>query len=91
VLLCLALVQPLTSLCCAWLQHGILLGTWQHQLTADAAGPAVKRHTTALQDVEGFELQVLEGARSLLAKYNVNYVVAECTFGGEPRQRQMLR
>jgi hypothetical protein len=44
-----------------------------------------------LQDVEGFELQVLEGSQSLLAQYNVNYVVAECTFGGEPRQRQMLK
>lgn len=43
------------------------------------------------QDVEGFELQVLQGAESLLAKCNVNYVVAECTFGGEPRQRQMLK
>uniref|UniRef100_A0A383V9J7 Methyltransferase FkbM domain-containing protein n=1 Tax=Tetradesmus obliquus TaxID=3088 RepID=A0A383V9J7_TETOB len=42
-------------------------------------------------DVEGFELQVLEGSESLLATHNVNYVVAECTFGGEPRQRQMLK
>jgi hypothetical protein len=44
-----------------------------------------------LQDVEGFELQVLQGAESLLAKYKANYVVAECTFGGEARQRQMLK
>jgi hypothetical protein len=46
---------------------------------------------TAAQDVEGFELQVLEGSESLLAKYHVNYVVAEYTFGGEPRQRKMLK
>ncbi|WIA35984.1 hypothetical protein OEZ86_004361 [Tetradesmus obliquus] len=42
-------------------------------------------------DVEGFELQVLEGSESLLSMHKVNYVVAECTFGGEGRQRQMLK
>jgi hypothetical protein len=41
--------------------------------------------------VEGFELQVLQGAESLLAQHTVNYVVAECTFGGEPQQRKMLK
>jgi FkbM family methyltransferase len=29
-------------------------------------------------DVEGFELQVLEGAARLLAKHRVPYILAEC-------------
>ncbi|KAF6251798.1 S-adenosyl-L-methionine-dependent methyltransferase [Scenedesmus sp. NREL 46B-D3] len=42
-------------------------------------------------DVEGFELQVLEGAALLLTKHRVNYILAACTFGGAPRQRKMLK
>lgn len=42
-------------------------------------------------DVEGFEQQVLLGAEGLLKKYNVHYIVAECTFGGEPKQREFLK
>ncbi|WIA43697.1 hypothetical protein OEZ86_010128 [Tetradesmus obliquus] len=42
-------------------------------------------------DVEGFELQVLQGADSLLTKHRVNYILTACTFGGAPRQRQMLK
>ncbi|WIA23238.1 hypothetical protein OEZ85_000010 [Tetradesmus obliquus] len=42
-------------------------------------------------DVEGFELQVLQGADSLLTKHRVNYILTACTFGGAPRQRQMLQ
>jgi hypothetical protein len=48
-------------------------------------------HVRCLQDVEGFELQVLEGAAGLLAKHRVNYILAACTFGGAPRQRKMLK
>jgi FkbM family methyltransferase len=29
-------------------------------------------------DVEGFELQVLQGAEKLLAQHRVHYILAEC-------------
>ncbi|WIA33897.1 hypothetical protein OEZ86_006996 [Tetradesmus obliquus] len=36
-------------------------------------------------------MQVLQGSESLLAKHNVNYVVAECIFGTDAHRRQMLK
>lgn len=42
-------------------------------------------------DVEGFEQQVLLGAEGLLKKYNVAYIVAECTFGGDEKRRGFLK
>jgi hypothetical protein len=76
--------------CCTALRVAVLRALLCQGVLSAALLPALAV-PAGLQDVEGFELQVLEGAQSLLAKYNVNYVVAECTFGGEPRQRQMLK
>ncbi|KAF6266449.1 hypothetical protein COO60DRAFT_454016 [Scenedesmus sp. NREL 46B-D3] len=44
-------------------------------------------------DVEGFELQVLQGAESLLAKHRVQYILAECNtaIGGADNQIQYLQ
>jgi hypothetical protein len=61
------------------------------QLLETFASEAAAAAAAAVQDVGGFEMQVLQGAESLLAKHNVSYVAAKCAFGGEARQREILK
>lgn len=45
-------------------------------------------------DVEGFELAVLKGAKTLLQRYNVWYIMLECNpglIGGHKGQMEYLR
>ena len=44
-------------------------------------------------DVEGYELEVLQGAQQLLTKHTVKYIMAECNYGiiGQAGKDKYLR
>lgn len=83
-------------------QTAVMEAGWSNNHTYEVRGEmTVRRLDTLLAedvqvmkiDVEGFELEVLQGAQGLLQKHNVWYIMAECNVGiiGRDGEQRFLR
>ncbi|WIA15478.1 hypothetical protein OEZ85_002118 [Tetradesmus obliquus] len=83
-------------------QTAVMEAGWSNNHTYEVRGEmTVRRLDTLLAedvqvmkiDVEGFELEVLQGAQGLLQQHNVWYIMAECNVGiiGRDGQHRFLR
>uniref|UniRef100_A0A383VEQ7 Methyltransferase FkbM domain-containing protein n=1 Tax=Tetradesmus obliquus TaxID=3088 RepID=A0A383VEQ7_TETOB len=83
-------------------QTAVMEAGWSNNHTYEVRGEmTVRRLDTLLAedvqvmkiDVEGFELEVLQGAQGLLQKHNVWYIMAECNIGiiGRDGEQRFLR